>query len=92
MNATTSQAHEYGITLLRLSLGAMWLSHGLLKLFVYTLPGTAQFFESLGIPGWLAYPVVSAEIAAGISLILGIFSRFLETDQTSPRLKVSFLL
>ena len=27
----------------------------ILKLFVFTLPGTAGFFQSLGLPGWTAY-------------------------------------
>ncbi len=40
--------------LLRLALGVMFLAHSVvLKLFVFTLPGTAQFFVTLGLPGWL---------------------------------------
>jgi putative oxidoreductase len=36
------------VFLLRIALGAMFLAHSLvLKLFVYTLPGTAGFFASL---------------------------------------------
>ena len=54
----------------RLALGAMFLAHGLLKVFVFTLPGTAGFFESVGFPGWTAYPVTLAEIAGGAALIL----------------------
>ena len=44
-----------GVTLLRVSLGAMWIAHALLKWFTFTLPGTAQFFASVGLPGVLAY-------------------------------------
>lgn len=41
--------------LLRVALGAMFLAHSLiLKLFVFTLPGTAGFFGSIGLPGWFA--------------------------------------
>jgi putative oxidoreductase len=59
--------------ILRVSLGAMFLAHGLLlKVFVFTLPGTAQFFASLGLPGWTAYAVTAAEIAGGVLLILGV--------------------
>jgi putative oxidoreductase len=43
--------------------------------FVFTLPGTAQFFASVGFPGWAAYPVVAAEVAGGILLVLGVYSR-----------------
>jgi putative oxidoreductase len=53
----------------------MWTSHALLKLLVFTLPGTAQFFTSVGIPGALAYPVFSAELAGGIALLLGLYAR-----------------
>lgn len=65
----------YGVTLLRLSLGAMWTAHALLKLLVFTLPGTAQFFAGIGIPGLLAYPVFAAELVGGLALILGIYAR-----------------
>jgi putative oxidoreductase len=60
----------------RLALGAMFLAHGLLKVFVFTLPGTVGFFESIGFPGWTAYLVTLAEIAGGAALILGIRTRW----------------
>ena len=41
----------WGAFLLRLSLGTMWISHALLKIFVFTLPGAAKFFDSVGLPG-----------------------------------------
>ncbi len=59
----------------RLALGTMFLSHGLLKVFVFTLPGAAGFFESIGFPGWTAYAVTFAEVAGGAALILGLRSR-----------------
>jgi putative oxidoreductase len=60
----------------RLALGTMFLAHGLLKVFVFTLPGTVGFFESIGFPGWTAYLVTLAEIAGGAALILGIRTRW----------------
>lgn len=74
MNTTRTSA-EYGITMLRISLGLMWISHALLKLLVFSLPGTAQFFTSVGIPGVLAYPVFAAELAGGLALLLGLYAR-----------------
>jgi putative oxidoreductase len=62
-------------TLLRLALGAMWISHALLKLLVFTLPGTAAFFDSVGLPGLLAYPVTAAELAGGVAIMLGFYGR-----------------
>ncbi len=66
---------NYGITLLRISLGIMWIAHALLKLLVFTLPGTAQFFASVGFPGFLAYPVFAAELLGGLALVLGVYAR-----------------
>ena len=66
---------NYGAALLRVSLGVMWIAHALLKLFVFTLPGTAQYFASVGFPGVLAYPVFAAELAGGIALVLGLYAR-----------------
>jgi putative oxidoreductase len=76
MNASPSATPAaWGITLLRLSLGTMWIAHALLKLVVFTLPGTAQFFASVGFPGWLAYPVFAAELIGGLAILLGVYAR-----------------
>lgn len=75
MNATQTNPASFGITLLRLTLGAMFLAHGLLKVLVFTLPGTASFFESVGFPGFLAYIVAPAEVIAGAALLLGFRTR-----------------
>jgi putative oxidoreductase len=64
-----------GIFVLRLALGVMFIAHALLKLLVFTLPGTAQFFQSLGLPGVLAYPVFAAELIGGVLLVLGVQTR-----------------
>lgn len=66
---------RYGIALMRIALGAMFLSHGLLKVFVFTLPGTAAYFQSIGFPGVLAYVVGPFEVLAGIALLLGFRTR-----------------
>ncbi len=63
--------------LLRVALGAMFIAHSLLlKLFVFTLPGTAQFFTTLGLPGWSAYLVFALEAVGGIMLVLGVQVRW----------------
>ena len=68
-------APELGIAVLRISLGVMWIAHALLKLLVFTLPGTAQYFASIGFPGALAYPVFAAELLGGLALVLGLYAR-----------------
>lgn len=67
----------YATALLRFALGVMLIAHSLwLKLFVFTLPGTAQFFSSIGLPGWLAYVVFAAEAVGGVMLVLGVQARW----------------
>ena len=71
----TSPATPLAITLLRVSLGTMWIAHALLKWFVFGLPGTAQFFNSVGYPGFLAYPVFGVELVGGLALVFGVYAR-----------------
>lgn len=71
-----SDLAPYGALLLRVSLGALFLAHGLLKALVFTIPGTASFFESIGYPGALAYVVVATEIGGGLLLIAGLLTRW----------------
>lgn len=66
----------YAALLLRLSLGTVFLAHGLLKVLVFTPAGTAGYFASLGLPAWLAYPTMGAEILGGLLLIAGFQTRF----------------
>ncbi len=74
-NDTTSTA--YGALLLRVSLGVMFIAHSLvLKWMTFTLAGTAQYFESIGLPGPLAYVTFFAELIGGILLVLGVQSRW----------------
>lgn len=75
LTAANDTSATYGVLLLRVALGVMWIAHALLKLLVFTLPGTAQYFQSVGFPGFLAYPVFAAELAGGVALILGIYAR-----------------
>ena len=72
-----SQLTETATFLLRVALGLMFIAHSwLLKLFVFTLPGTAKFFGSIGLPEWLAYVVFAAEAIGGILLVLGVQARW----------------
>lgn len=66
---------RYGASLLRLSLGAMWISHALLKLLVFTMPGFQDFLASQGMPTFIAWPVVLMELAGGILILLGLHGR-----------------
>ena len=60
---------------LRTTVGVMFVAHALLKYFVFTLPGTAAFFQSLGLPGALGYATFAAELVGGALLIAGVRTR-----------------
>lgn len=72
---TDTNTAPYGALILRVSMGLLFLAHAGLKIFVFTPAGTAGFFASLGLPGWLAYPTMAAEVLGGIALILGVYTR-----------------
>ena len=65
----------YAALVLRVSLGALALAHGLLKILVFTPAGTVGFFASLGMPAVLAYAVIGIEVGGGLALIAGVFTR-----------------
>jgi putative oxidoreductase len=72
---TDSRRTDLAAGLLRTGLGAMFIAHALLKYFVFTPAGTVKFFESLGLPGPLAYATIAAELAGGTLLVLGVYTR-----------------
>ncbi|QQO32666.1 DoxX family protein [Bradyrhizobium diazoefficiens] len=71
-----SRTAPYAALVLRVTLGALFLAHAGLKLFVFTPAGTAKFFGSLGFPPELAYLVMTVEVLSGIALVLGVWTRY----------------
>jgi putative oxidoreductase len=67
----------YGALVLRLTLGVAFLAHGLLKVIVFTIPGTLEFFQSVGYPPSVAYLVMVGEIGGGLALVLGLWARWI---------------
>ncbi|HWX50061.1 MAG TPA: DoxX family protein [Roseomonas sp.] len=66
----------YAALLLRVSLGVMFLAHGfLMKIMTFGFAGTMGYFGSLGFPPVLGALVALAETAAGLALVLGIWTR-----------------
>jgi len=66
----------YAALVLRAALGIMFIAHALLKIYVFTVPGTVRFFESIGLPGALAYVTIIAELAGGALILAGAWSRW----------------
>ena len=60
--------------LLRIVLGISFFVHGLVK-FQGGIGNIVGWFESIGIPGFLAYVVGAVELVGGIALILGLGTR-----------------
>ncbi|WP_028782367.1 DoxX family protein [Thalassobacillus devorans] len=63
--------HEAGASILRVILGVIFFVHGLDK-FQAGIGNTVGFFDSIGVPGFLAYVVATIELVGGIALILGL--------------------
>ena len=72
---THAQQSDYAALLLRVATGGLFVAHGLLKVFVFTIPGTVGYFESLGLPAIFAYLTILAEIGGGLALIVGFQTR-----------------
>lgn len=62
-----------GLAILRLTVGVIFLSHGIPKL-LGGIPGTADFLGQVGVPapGLAAWAVALLEVGGGLLLILGL--------------------
>ena len=89
---TNTQSVAYAALVTRLSLGVMYLAHGLLKVLVFTPAGTVGFFESLGLPGFFAYLTILAEIGGGLLLIAGVGTRLVSAALIPALLGALFLV
>jgi len=66
----------YAALLMRVTMGVLLLAHGIyLKAIVFGMAGISGYFQSLGLPGWFAYVVVTYETIGGLMLILGVLTR-----------------
>ena len=76
-----SSLSAWGITILRVVVGIVFLAHGAQKLFVYHISGVAGMFSHIGIPlpGISAGVVTLVEFLCGIGLILGVATRLSAT-------------
>lgn len=67
---------DYAALVLRVTMGVLFLAHAWLKIAVFTPAGTAGYFASIGLPAFLAYVTIAAELLGGLALIAGFFSRW----------------
>lgn len=66
--------NEIGAVVLRVILGLTFFIHGLVK-FQDGIGNTAGWFDSIGIPGFMAYVVAGIELVGGIALVIGLGTR-----------------
>jgi putative oxidoreductase len=66
--------NEIGALILRVTLGALFLIHGIVK-FQGGIENIVGWFENIGLPGFMAYGVALVEIVGGVALIIGLATR-----------------
>jgi putative oxidoreductase len=66
--------NETGALILRVFLGISFFIHGLVK-FQGGIENIVGWFESIGLPGFMAYGVALIEVVGGIALVIGLGSR-----------------
>ena len=73
-----SRWQGWGITVLRVVIGVVFLAHGGQKLFIWGFGGVAAFMGKIGVPApMLAAVVVSlVEFLGGLALVLGLYARW----------------
>ena len=73
-----SRWQGWGITVLRITVGIVFLAHGGQKLFVFGFDNVAGFMGKIGVPApMLAAIVVSlVEFLGGVALVVGAFTRW----------------
>jgi putative oxidoreductase len=65
----------YGVFALRVALGLMFIAHAYLKVAVFTVPGFQAFLGQVGLPAFLAWPIILAEIVGGAAILVGFYGR-----------------
>ncbi|MGM0900383.1 MAG: DoxX family protein [Bacillota bacterium] len=65
---------DIGALILRVVLGVIFIGHGAGK-FQDGIGNIAGWFDSIGVPGFLAYIVAIIELVGGIAMLLGLATR-----------------
>lgn len=79
-----SQWQGWGVTILRVVVGIVFVTHGGQKLFIYGVSGVAGLMSQLEIPlpTLSAVVVTAVEFLGGAALLLGLFTRWVAIPLT----------
>jgi putative oxidoreductase len=77
MRQTSISKENLALALIRIVVGAVFLTHGLQKVFVFHYAGVAGMFQQMGIPlpGVSAALAMTAETLGGLLLLVGLYTR-----------------
>lgn len=93
--AALAATAPYGVALLRVTLGAIYLMHGYLAAFVLRPEGIARYTARMGYPaalgGLLAWYLILAHLVGGLCLLLGLYTRWAALAQVPIMASALFL-
>lgn len=89
-----SSATSVALLILRVALGVIFTAHGWQKFNEFTIAGTQASFAQMGVPAAdVVAPVVAVlELAGGVALILGLFTRIVAALLALDMLGALFLV
>jgi putative oxidoreductase len=73
MTRLLPQLQPFGLLLMRLVLGVIMIAHGWPKLMNPSRFASGAL-ANIGVPGWMAYLVIAAEVLGGALLIVGLLT------------------
>lgn len=68
------RSNDLGLLLLRLTIGGLMLFHGIHKL-LYGVGFIGDMLSQMGLPSFIAYGALAAELIASIMIIIGLWTR-----------------
>ena len=73
-----TQTQPWGLTVLRIVTGVIFLMHAWQKLAIFSIPGFTGFLAQAGVPapGSAAVVVIAVELIGGVALVLGLGTRW----------------
>ncbi|WP_424937005.1 MULTISPECIES: DoxX family protein [Bacteria] len=79
MSTTTTgrPSASFGLLILRVVVGAIFVAHGAQKVFEFTIPGTVQAFAGMGapLPEVVGPFIAFLELIGGLLLVVGLLTR-----------------